>query len=445
MKVVKVTLKILVGLIFIGFFLFAYGLFFVFYRYRKTQKDKPRLFFGSTPLINNKYWSNALKEQGYFSETIMREVYSINSRGDFDWIFSDFKLFHIAALDKLIQPYLVLTYVLRNFDIVHLAFDGGVLYSTPLEKVEAYLYKMMGIKIVVLSYGADYQRYSQTADLCWRHALITNYPFYGRDEVKIVKRVDYYNYHADCILLGQMVDGAARWDILPVNFLTIDEIKWKNKEIYSKFDGKNGSVKVVHTPNHRGVKGTEFIIQAVAELKEEGFLVELVLLEKIPNEQVREVLRSADILVEQLIFPGYALSAIEGMASGLPVISNLLSGIYKPLFTRYSYLSECPIVPSDVENIKLTLKSLITQPHLREELGKRGRAYIEKYNSKLTAQLMFGKIYEKIWYDKKIDLINYFHPIIGQYSHDYHAAHSKIQSVKSEILWKNALSPVLQD
>ena len=31
----------------------------------------------------------------------------------------------------------------------------------------------------------------------------------------------------------------------------------------------------------------------------------------------------ADILIDQLIFNGYAMSAIEGMAAGIPVISNL--------------------------------------------------------------------------------------------------------------------------
>lgn len=419
MKTIKNILRQFISVVFS--IITCFCLFFVWSVQKKKLKNRkqPRLFFGCSPLINNKYWAAALKEAGFFTETIVTEIYSINQASDFDWCFSDFKLFKIKFLDSILSPYLVFLYILRNFDVVHLAFDGGALYSTPLKWLEAYIYKIWGIKIVVLSYGGDFQRYSETTDLCWRHALMINYPQLGKIEKKISKWVDYYNFHADCVVLGQMVDGASRWDILPVNFLSIDELKWRCKLTYSQNDGKNGFVKIIHTPNHRGVKGTEFICKAIRELEDEGLLIDFILLEKVPNEKVKQLMQEADILVEQLIFPGYALSAIEGMASGLPVISNLTNPIYRPLFSRYSYLNDCPIYPSDVENIKDRLRTLIREPLLRKELGLKGRKYIEKYNSRLTAQLMFGRIYEKIWYEKKIDLINYFHPLIGQFDQDY--------------------------
>ena len=172
----------------------------------------------------------------------------------------------------------------------------------------------------------------------------------------------------------------------------------------------------MHAPNHRGVKGTEFLIEAVEELREEGLKVDLNLLERIPNDQVMETLRSADILVEQLIAGGYALSGIEGMASGVAVLCNLDHPERIVIFRRYSFAQECPILSTTPETIKQSLQILVTNPSLRRELGLAGRQYAEKYHSYETARHLFGSIYAKIVDGKDIDLMNLFHPLKAEFN-----------------------------
>ena len=46
---------------------------------------------------------------------------------------------------------------------------------------------------------------------------------------------------------------------------------------------------------------------------------------------------TADIHVDQLLM-GYAMSAIEGLATGLPVLSNLENEQITRVFRRFSYL-----------------------------------------------------------------------------------------------------------
>jgi predicted metal-dependent TIM-barrel fold hydrolase len=89
--------------------------------------------------------------------------------------------------------------------------------------------------------------------------------------------------------------------------LCIDLDKWPGTNRHSIADGFSGvPVVIAHAPNHRGFKGTEFLIEAVKNLSDEGLKVELILLENFQNSIVREVLSlRADILVEQLIYPGY--------------------------------------------------------------------------------------------------------------------------------------------
>ena len=179
-----------------------------------------------------------------------------------------------------------------------------------------------------------------------------------------------------------------------------------------------GTVKVIHTPNHRGVKGTEFLFQAVEELKAEGLLVELLLVEKRPNDEVKRLMvEEADILAEAFLFTGYGMSGIEGMASGLPVLANLEHEAYTRVFRRYSYLNECPILSTTPETLKENLRVLVTNPDLREELGRAGRRYAEKYHSDETAQYMFGAVYDRIWFGKDVDLMNLFHPLKSEYNH----------------------------
>ena len=149
--------------------------------------------------------------------------------------------------------------------------------------------------------------------------------------LEIANRVDWWCRHADFVIPGGMgPDGLGRWDVLIPNSLCVDVDSWKTTKKNNMADGRDNLVKLTHSPNFRGFKGTEFVIEAVEALKEEGLKVELILLEKIQNEEVKKVLReSSDIHVEQLVCTGFGLNAIEAMATGLPVVSNLERKHYK--------------------------------------------------------------------------------------------------------------------
>jgi glycosyltransferase involved in cell wall biosynthesis len=158
------------------------------------------------------------------------------------------------------------------------------------------------------------------------------------------------------------------------------------------------------------------LIHAVAQLKQEGLLANLILLESVPNEKVKELMQTADILEERFIFTGYALSGIEGMASGLPVLTNLDHESYTRIFRRYAFLNECPVLSTSPEPLVENLQLRVMNPALRSELGRANRHYIEKYHSSETMQYLFGAIYNKILYGKSVDLLNLFHPLKSEYN-----------------------------
>ncbi|MBN8704014.1 MAG: glycosyltransferase [Bacteroidetes bacterium] len=378
--------------------------------------SKPRLFFGPVPIINNKYYSGAMSSLGYKSQTVMTDYYSsINKKADYDIYREDIlKEFRLPVfLKQKYSNFLALYFALKNYDIFHLSYFGCFLGKTEYREYEADIFKSCGKKVVIMAYGADSYMYSKVIDPSLRHALLLSYPLGAIDEEAVQKRVAYWQKNADAIVGSIMVDGFGRWDVLTPNYLVIDTQTWAPKRMFNEGDGVNGVVTIVHTPNHRGFKGTEFIKNAVEELQKEGLMVKLILLENIQNDEVKRILfEEADILAEQLFFIGYAMSGIEGMATGLPVLSNLSNENYTLLQKRFSFLNECPVLSTTPETIKENIKQLVKNPSLRKELGVKSRAYVEKYHSYTFIQYLFEKVYDKIWYKKEnVDLLNLFHPL----------------------------------
>jgi hypothetical protein len=354
-----------------------------------------------------------MKQAGFSSTTLMHGFYStINSKKDYDKYLNELLPFTVPLN---LMAYYAFLYSIANFDIIHHPAHGYLLRFTFFsEKLEGTLIKLSGCKNIVLPYGSDIWIYSRIDNLQLRHALLLSYPNAAKNEEKIKKRIAYWIRNSSVFFPGLQTDGIGYWDVLCYSCVVIDEKKWLQNEPTS--DKKNGAdevVKLIHTPNHRGVKGTEFILDAVATLKKEGFKIELTLLEQISNEEVKRFMGEADILVEQLVV-GYGLSAIEGMAKGLTVISNLEDENRNGVFRSYSYFNECPIVSANRQNITDILRSLIKNPQLRRELGAAGRAYVQKYHSYDFGQYLFGQIYKKIWHGEELDLLNMFHPLSSE-------------------------------
>lgn len=372
----------------------------------------PRLVWGSTPVINNSYWSKSLKNAGYLSETFTIPFYRLNNRGDWDRVLDEeYNCIHIYF-----RNYFAFIHSLFLYDIFFISFDGYFIGKTRIWFLQAFLFKIAGKKTVLLPYGSDSYVYRSIRSVSTIHGLMMSYPSLAKEQKHISKVVDYWCKYADVVLPGVMgPDGFGRWDAILPSILFIDQHVWKSQRDHNQADGKVGKVVVAHAPNHRGVKGTEFVIDAVEKLKAEGLQIELLLIENVPNVEVRRILaEDVDILVEQLIFTGHGLNGIEGMASGLPVISNLEDENFVQPFRRWSYFNECPIVSASPETLVDTLRKLVEQPALRQELGVASRMYVEKYHGLEASAYLFENVI-KYLEGGEVDLINLYHPLKGYY------------------------------
>ena len=358
--------------------------------FRKPESSDPRIVWGSISVINFAYWSSAMKEAGFKSTTFTSSVFDINQRSDWDRILDE----SYGRFPRGLKNVLAFASSIWKYDVFCMSFHGFFLGRYAPACRQAQILRLARRKSIILPFGGDGYVYKRIASFELAHALQLSYPGMARRQKEIENMVDYWCEQADVILPATMApDGLGRWDLLSVSNLVLPINDWTSLKPASSMDGTNGEVVIVHSPNHREFKGTEFVLRSVQELQDEGLRVRLVLLEKIANQVVRNVLTTeADILVEQLLFPGYGLNAVEGMASGLPTISNLSDDSRLKVYSRWTALKECPLVSATPETLTVVLRDLVTSPHLRGTLGAQGRRYVEKHHSFEAGVKLFSAV-----------------------------------------------------
>ncbi len=385
----------------------------IFSRFMKNKNCKLRLVWGSKPLIPNTYWSNCMSKVGFYSTTFV-DGYSqnINKKEDWDVTLQEKYIF----IPFIFRPFVAFIHSLFLYDVFFISFSGFFIGQTPLWWIQAYIFKIAKKKVIVIPYGGDSYVYSKIKSTCLIHALMISYPEESRNQRKISQHVDYWCKHADVVITHFMSpDGFGRWDVFIPSLFIIDLELWRASKRKNYSNGGKSPVIITHAPNHRGFKGTEFIIDAIEVLKSEGLNVELRLIEGMQNSELKKILLyETDILVEQIIFTGYGFNGLEGMATGLPVISNLEDENYTLMFRRWSYFNECPIASASPETLVNVLRRLVTDPELRHKLGHAGVEYANKYHSNEAGQFLFREVIEYS-YGRRKSLINMYHPLLGEY------------------------------
>lgn len=393
-------------------YLLAILFFPVFYVYsyfvRNENKDKPKVVWGLFPYKPTAYNSTGLKLHGIESYTYMDNIPPIYERNDFDYYFYD-NLKSTKNSLLLLFRYLNFFKILKNFNVLILSFDGGYLRFTKLMFLEHIFWKIAKKKIIVWPYGGDSFVFGKMNDFTFRYGLTKSYPELPKRDKQIRKQIDYFTEHSDFVV-GNLphCESCPKWDIVTVACYSVDTEEWKPDVNFKHCrNGIDNEVIIVHCPNHRAVKGTNFLVEAVNNLTEEGLKIDLRILEKTDNKTVLEEMKKCDIIAAQFLY-GYAATEIEGMSLAKPVLSNLESGYYNDVARRYTYVINCPIVSTSPENIKDNLRMLITNPKLREETGNKSRKYVEKYHSVEGMGLMWSKIVNKVFYDSNEELDNWW-------------------------------------
>ena len=152
---------------------------------------------------------------------------------------------------------------------------------------------------------------------------------------------------------------------------------------------------IFHGINRELEKGTKYIREAMLRLKERyPDLVEIVFEGNMPYKDYLQLLRKVNIVVDQCKGFFYGMNACIAMAMGKVVLCGINEESMNAIGTTKD---ECPVVPikRDADVIFQRLESIVTNPTIIEELGRKGRQYVEKYHDSIKVALQYEKIFKE--------------------------------------------------
>ncbi len=355
--------------------------------------------FGPDPLINNVYHRRAMQLAGHSAETFCIEPYFITR--EFDRVFLGMGWSGpLRLLGIFIARIRCFWWVVGRHRVLYASFAGGPLGPMQLLwRFEPALLRLAGVRTVILPFGGDVHLPERIDNLAFRFALDADYPDWYLQASRVRRLVPLWTRGADCVYAGcDWVDCMDHAHVIGLAHFTIDTDLWNGQspEIPPAFSAER-PMRVLHAPNHRAIKGSDRIIEAVERVRRQGRHVELTLLERQPNESVRQAMSRCDVVADQLIIGWYAMFALEGMSMRRAVICNMRADLVALHAAEGTQPEEgFPFVQADCTDIARVLEDLHDHPDRIRQAGLRGRAFVERHHSLQAGANLFGAIQARL-------------------------------------------------
>jgi glycosyltransferase involved in cell wall biosynthesis len=265
---------------------------------------------------------------------------------------------------------------MHTFDVFH--FHS---FSLLPRGIDLPLLQKLGKCIVVYFHGSDIRNRDKILQAARQYEVNRSGTANSKTEplstTAQMRRIAQWRRYANLILVStpdlKSIVPEAAW--LPQ---AIDLEEWP---LVSTDDSPRRPFMILHAPTHRGIKGSEFVFEAVSTVRSMGYEVELHLAEGLDTRRLHTLYQAADVVVDQLLVGAYGLVSVEAMAAGKPVVCYISDT------ARSCYPSSLPIINATPDNLSERLVTLLHNSDYRREIGLRGRAYVQAHHdSKLVAK-----------------------------------------------------------
>lgn len=139
---------------------------------------------------------------------------------------------------------------------------------------------------------------------------------------------------------------------------------------------------VVHAPSYAPIKGTTFIRAAGEKLAAEG-IIDYVEVSGVTRAEVKELVRTSDIVVDSLTVGPYGVASIETMLLERVAVANVWESARNHITGATGLTS--PVVQANPLTIEDVLRGLALDPERRATLGKQGRTFASEVHSRSYA------------------------------------------------------------
>ncbi len=135
----------------------------------------------------------------------------------------------------------------------------------------------------------------------------------------------------------------------------------------------NGPPVVLHLPSKSMFKGSHYIDPVLEELAADG-VIRYRRATNVPHAQVPELMRDADIFIDQLGMGILGVAALEAMASGVPLITD------PGPEALAAYDEDVPLVAVDPETLADAVRALAVDPDRRRRLALAGPDFVRAHH-----------------------------------------------------------------
>lgn len=251
--------------------------------------------------------------------------------------------------------------IISSYDVIH--FHYGSVISVPMFFIpyglDLPLWKAQGKRIVMHFHGSDIRRKGVQ-------------PLYRKfADQTLVSTPDLLEWAPD----------SAIWVPRPIDV----------SKFTAHYPQLNSSdpIKIVHYPSNRGRKGTKHVQRAISNLKNQGYDINLQLVENTPHSEALEIYKKAHIIIDQIdnAHGMYGMFSIEAMALGKPVIASIGDSAKEHL------PEDLPIISATSNSLTKTISSILEENDL-SNIGRLGRIYVEKTHNIQNVIETYNRLYQ---------------------------------------------------
>lgn len=384
--------------------------------------QRKRVLYAGQSYYNAWYLSRALRERGWVADVLN---WDDNPASQIYYHGEDFR-FQGSSPESVAAQLRFYTAALYKYRVVHFSNAHGISFGGVLAHVvgeaigpqaEIHLVKALGRKISYSNNGC-LDGVSQTAFSRWGPESVCaicrwrNEPAVCSDELNL-KWGRFRNSIADyqCTLGGNRADynDDPRVHEAP-GFYCVDPDVWHpGLEVPEQFRLPRNSertIRLYHAVGNRdlrttsdgvNIKSSHVYLPLIEKLRSEGWDIELLEPQGVPNREVRFLQLQADIFLEMLTFGWFGANAREAMMLGKPVVCFIRPEWLESLREEQpGYAEDLPIVSATPDTVEQVLLDLMRHPDKRAELGRRGREFMLRWHSPRAGAAAFDDIYSRL-------------------------------------------------
>jgi hypothetical protein len=125
---------------------------------------------------------------------------------------------------------------------------------------------------------------------------------------------------------------------------------------------------VVHVPSNPFLKGSHLVDAQLQEMSDRG-RIDYRRLQAVPPERMPDIVRDADIVLDQFVLGLYSVMAVQGMFAGRLVVAHVADRV------RDRLPGELPVVEAGPDDVVAVLERILDERDAYREVAAAGRQY----------------------------------------------------------------------